>query len=333
VTSEALLAVVLVTALFFAWTNGVHDAANAVATPLSTRVLTPRVALGLAAVLNVLGAMLGEGVARTIGIRLLTPPTDHPGLGIVLSGLVGAIAWNLFTLQRGVPSSSSHALVGGLAGAALAASTTVDGAVLFTHVLVPMVFSPVVGFFGAWLLMALLFRVFRDATYRRAIRRFRIAQAVSASAMALGHGLQDGQKTMGVMMLALFAAERDVDGSVPVWVRLSAAMALGLGTYAGGWRIIRTLGRRVVHVDPVTGFAAETVASGLLYTTAYVFNVPVSSTHTVTASIAGAGTSLTGLRAVRWRVLRPIVAAWVVTLPAAGAVSAGCYLLGTLLAG
>lgn len=326
------LLVVLTTALLFAWTNGVHDAANAVATSVSTRALTPRVALALAAVLNVVGAMLGQGIARTVGTRILTPPLDNPGLGVVMAGLVGAIVWNLVTLWRGVPSSSSHALIGGLAGAGLAASAALDGRVLITHVVLPMLVSPLVGCLLAWLLMALLYRAFRDAIYGRAIHRFRTAQTVSASAMALGHGLQDGQKTMGVMVLALVASGHGSAGTVPWWVRVTAALALGLGTYAGGWRIIRTLGRRMVHVDPVTGFASATVASGMLYTAAYMFNAPVSSTHTITASIAGAGASVTGVRALRWRVVRPIIMAWMVTLPAAGAVAAAVYGLAVLLA-
>lgn len=244
---------------------------------------------------------------------------------VVLGGLIGAIAWNLATWWFGLPSSSSQALIGGLAGAGLAAAATIDVDVLVSKVLLPLVLSPVAGFALAYFFMAGLHLAFRSAAYGRTLRPFRLAQTLSASAMALGHGLQDGQKTMGVMVLALVAAGRlDGDG-VPAWVRVSAAFALGLGTLAGGWRIMRTLGRRVVHVDPVTGFAAETVASSLLYVSAYVFTAPISSTHAITASIAGAGTANGGLGAVRWRVLRPIVAAWAVTLPVTTALGALGY--------
>jgi len=334
VSAEAvLLAVVLLTVLTLAVVNGVHDAANAVATSLSTRALTSRVGLGLVAVLNVLGALLGDGVARTVGSRLLAVPVAGPGLGLVLSALLGALAWDLFTWWRGLPSSAAHALLGGFTGAGLVAAVTGHVEVLLTQVLLPMLLSPLVAILLAWLLMAALYRLFRDATYGRAIGRFRIAQTVSASAMALGHGLQDGQKIMGVTVLALAAAGEGSPGTVPLWVRIAVAAALGVGTYIGGWRLIRTLGWRIVHVDPVTGFTAETVSSGLLYTSAYVFDAPVSSTHTITASVAGAGASVTGLRAVRWRVLRPILTAWVVTVPAAGIVAAACYLLGTLVTG
>jgi PiT family inorganic phosphate transporter len=321
-----LLAVVIGLALVFAWTNGFHDASNAVATSLATRSLTPRVALLLAAVLNLIGALLGEGLARLIGTQILTPPLDSPGLTVVLAALLSAIAWNLLTWWRGVPSSSSHALLGGLAGAGFAASAEIHANVLLTKVVAPLVLSPLIGFVAAWLLMALLHWLFRHAAYGHTVRRFRMGQTVSASAMALGHGLQDGQKTMGVMVLALVAAGSSTGDAVPRWVQISSAVFLALGTWAGGWRIIRTLSRRVVHVEPVTGFAAETVASGLLYTTAYVFNTPVSSTHTIVASIAGAGTANAGWRGLRWRVLRPIMFAWAGTLPATAAIAAVLFL-------
>jgi len=326
-SSTLLLAVVMVTALAFAWTNGFHDASQAVATPLATRSLTPRVALPLAAVLNFIGALLGQGLAQVIGTQLLTPPVDSPGLTLVLAALLAAIAWNLATWWRGLPSSSSQALIGGLAGAGLAASAVIDTQVLRIKVILPLLLSPLVGYFLAWLLMAALNWMFREAAYGHTVRGFRLGQTISASAMALGHGLQDAQKTMGVMVIALIAAGRQSGDAVPMWIQLSVAVFLALGTWAGGWRIIRTLSRRVVHIEPVSGFAAETVASSLLYVTAYMFNTPISSTYALTASIAGAGTATSGLRGLRWRVLRPIIIAWAITLPATALLAAGLFWL------
>ncbi|MBI4942987.1 MAG: inorganic phosphate transporter [Actinobacteria bacterium] len=326
---DALLVVVVVLALAFAWMNGFHDASNAVATSLSSATLTARVALPLAGALNVVGALLGVGVAQTIGTRLVDVPVSSPGLGLVAAALVAAFGWNVVTWSLGLPSSSSHALIGGLSGGALAAGGAVQWGVVRDLVLVPMVLSPVVGFALAWLLMAAIIRSVREVTYGTARRRFKIAQTVSASAVALGHGLQDGQKTMGVIVIALAAGGRAVDG-VPLWVRVAAAVALGAGTVVGGGRIIRTLGRRVVPVDPVSGFAAESVSAVVLAGTA-VFQAPVSSTHTVTASIMGAG-STRGRREIRWAVVRRILLAWVLTPFATALGAAVLYMAGDLVA-
>lgn len=322
---SALLIGAVVLALAFAWTNGFHDTANAVATSLATGALTPRVALAMAAVLNGVGSLLGIGLAVLVGRQLIEFPVDQPGLGLVLAALLAAISWNLVTWALGLPSSSSHALIGALAGAGLAAEVRVDWSLMGSRVLVPMLASPVAGFAGAWLLTACLLVVFRSARHTAAVRGFRLAQTVSASAMALGHGLQDGQKTMGVIVLALAAGgvQSDEDG-VPVWVRLSAAAAIAGGTAAGGRRIIRTLAHRVAPIDPVTGFAAEAVAAGVLYVTAGVLHAPVSSTHAVTAAISGAG-STRGARRVRWRTVRLIALAWVLTPLASAAAGALLY--------
>ncbi|WP_088318510.1 inorganic phosphate transporter [Kineosporia sp. R_H_3] len=326
---DTLLVVVVVLALAFAWMNGFHDASNAVATSLSSATLTARVALPLAGALNVVGALLGVGVAQTIGTRLVDVPVSSPGLGLVAAALVAAFGWNVVTWSLGLPSSSSHALIGGLTGGALAAGGAVQWGVVRDLVLVPMVLSPVVGFALAWLLMAAIIRSVREVTYGTARRRFKIAQTVSASAVALGHGLQDGQKTMGVIVIALAAGGHAVDG-VPLWVRVAAAVALGAGTVVGGGRIIRTLGRRVVPVDPVSGFAAESVSAVVLAGTA-VFQAPVSSTHTVTASIMGAG-STRGRREIRWAVVRRILLAWVLTPFATALGAAVLYTAGGLVA-
>ena len=324
-TSVALVVIVVV-ALAFDYTNGFHDAANAIAVAVSTKALTPRVALALAAVMNLVGALLSTEVATTVGEGIIDPPTGGGGLEIVFAALVGAIVWNLVTWYFGLPSSSSHALIGGLVGAAVAAAHTVKWTGVLEKVVVPMVVSPLVGFGLGYLCMLALLWSFRRANVTRANRGFRYAQVVSSATMALGHGLQDAQKTMGIITLALFTAGEIDDFEVPLWVVLAAAGSISAGTYAGGFRIMRTLGRRIIQLTPAGGFAAQTVASGILIATATVFAVPVSTTHVTTASIMGVGATRR-LSAVRWGVAGNIVVAWVVTLPAAGAVAAVAYLL------
>ncbi|WP_425555700.1 inorganic phosphate transporter [Georgenia halophila] len=321
-----LVVVVVTIALVFDFTNGFHDAANAIATSVSTRALTPRAAVVLAAAMNLLGALLGTGVAETIGSGIITPPDGAHGLGVVLAGLIGAVVWNLVTWRLGLPSSSSHALIGGLLGAGVASATDVHWTVIAERVAIPMVASPLVGFVLAYGLMVGVLWLFRASPFHRTMRRFRLLQTVSASAMALGHGLQDAQKTMGVIVLALVAGGFHEGSSIPLWVKLAAAVVISAGTYAGGWRIMRTLGRRVIELDPARGFVAETVAASVLYTTAYLFHAPISTTHTITSAIMGVG-STRRLSAVRWGVAGNIVAAWVLTIPAAAAVAAGLYLV------
>jgi len=320
----AIVIAVVVVALVFDYTNGFHDAANAIATSVSTRALTPRVALGMAAVMNFIGAFLGQEVAKTVS-SVITIPDDVHGLVIVMGGLIGAIAWNMITWYFGLPSSSSHALIGGLVGAAIASGSTVQWTVIVDKVVIPMVASPLFGFAAAFGLMLAIMWLFRHRNPHRTFRGFRIAQTISAAAMALGHGLQDAQKTMGVIFLALLTGGYVAAGDpLPMWVILAAAAAISLGTWSGGWRIMRTLGRRIIHLDPARGFAAETVAAGVLYTTAFVFHAPISTTHTITSAIMGAGATKR-FSAVRWGVARSIVAAWVLTFPMAGAVAAVCY--------
>jgi PiT family inorganic phosphate transporter len=320
----ALVILVVAVALAFDYTNGFHDAANAIATSVSTGALTPRVALAMAAVFNLIGALLGEAVAKTIGSGIVSVPEGHHGLVVVLAGLLGAITWNLVTWWFGLPSSSSHALIGGLTGAGVASATTVHWSVIWDKVVIPMIASPLVGFLLAYFFMVALLWIFRNGQPGRINRRFRRAQTVSAAAMALGHGLQDAQKTMGVIVLALVAGGYHTGTDIPLWVKLSAAAAISAGTYAGGWRIMRTLGRRVIELDAPRGFAAETCAAGVLYTTAFVFAAPVSTTHTITSSIMGVGATKR-LSAVRWGVAQRIAVAWVLTIPMAAAVAALCY--------
>jgi inorganic phosphate transporter, PiT family len=324
--------IVIVTALAFDYTNGFHDAANAIATSVSTRALTPRVALLLAAVMNLLGAFLGTGVAKTVGAGIIEAPSGTSGLVVVFRALLGAIAWNLTTWYFGLPSSSSHALIGGLVGAALASAGTVLWSGVVDSVLIPMVVSPLVGFTLAYLLMVAILWIFRHAAPGVLTRRFRLAQTVSAAGMALGHGLQDAQKTMGVIVLALVTVGYQDTYEIPWWVILLAAGALSAGTYAGGWRIMRTLGRRVIELDPPRGFAAETTAASVLYVTAFVFHAPISTTQTITSAIMGVGATRR-LSAVRWGVAGNILWAWVLTIPMAALAAAICYLVVHVLVG
>jgi PiT family inorganic phosphate transporter len=319
----ATIIAVIVIALVFDYTNGFHDAANAIATSVSTRALTPRVALLLAAVMNFVGAFLGTKVAKTV-FSVLEPPDGEHALVVVLAALIGAITWNLLTWYVGLPSSSSHALIGGLVGAGLAGGVAVQWASVVDKVVIPMLLSPVVGGLAAFALMLTILWLFRKKKPHPVNRGFRLAQTVSASAMALGHGLQDAQKTMGVIVLALVVGGYQDDFDIPWWVVVLSAAAISLGTYSGGWRIMRTLGRRIIHIDPPAGFAAETVAASVLYTTAYVFEAPISTTQTITGSIMGAG-AVRGHKAVRWLVARNILIAWVLTIPASGLVAAVVY--------
>ncbi|REE96603.1 inorganic phosphate transporter [Thermomonospora umbrina] len=320
----AVLVLVVVVALVFDYTNGFHDAANAIATSVSTRALTPRAALLMAAVMNLLGALLGVEVAKTVS-EVITPPTGLHGLTVVAAGVLGAITWNLITWYFGLPSSSSHALIGGVVGAGLASASSVSWDKVVDKVAIPMVVSPVVGFCLAYLVMVALLWTFRRANPRKVGRRFRIAQSLSAASMALGHGLQDAQKTMGIIVLALITTGHQTeDDGVPLWVILACATVLSLGTYAGGWRIMRTLGRKVIELDPPKGFAAEATASTILYAAAYIWHAPISTTHTITSCIMGVGATKR-LSAVRWGVAGNIMMAWVLTMPMAGLVAAVVY--------
>ncbi|MGB8021252.1 MAG: inorganic phosphate transporter [Candidatus Nanopelagicales bacterium] len=323
-----LTVIVIMVALGFDFTNGFHDAANAIATSVGTRALTPRTALLMAAVCNFIGAFLGQEVAKTVQ-SITSPAPGYAGLALIASALLGAIAWNLTTWRFGMPSSSSHALIGGLVGASLAAGTIVKWSTVWDKVIIPMVTSPVVGLIGAFLVMRLIATLFADANPKSVAGGFRHAQVGSAAAMALGHGLQDAQKTMGVIVLILVTMGYlpvDTD-TIPTWVVAASAGAISLGTAAGGKRIMRTLGRRVIDLDPARGFAAESVASGILYTTAFALAAPVSTTQVITGAILGAGAEKRRT-AVRWNVGVRILYAWLLTLPAAALVA---WLLGQLL--
>ena len=319
---DLTLVSIVVLALFFDFTNGFHDTANAVATSVSTRALTPRTAVLLASVLNFVGAFASFAVAATIAKGIVNP--DAITLSVILAGLVGAITWNLITWFLGLPSSSSHALIGGVAGSAIAASglDVIQWSGIWDKVVLPGIFSPTIGFVIALVLMLAIIWVIRRRSPTRVNRVFRRAQVVSGSFVAFTHGTNDAQKTMGIIALALVVSghlDADFDRP-PTWVIVSAALAMALGTYAGGWRIIRTMGTRIAKIDPPQGFAAQTACASMLWTTAH-YGFPVSTTQTITGSVMGAGASR-GLLAVRWGIAGNIAVAWILTLPAAGLVGA-----------
>jgi len=320
----ASLVVVLVLAVVFDYINGFHDTANAIATSVATRALRPQHAILMAAAFNFIGAFAGTAVAKTIGAGLVQETTTSQA--VVMAALLGAIAWNLLTWRLGIPSSSSHALIGSLLGATILAAGT--GAVkwdgVVSKVLVPLVSSPILGFIIAFWLMIALYWTFRRARRRPMTRGFRRLQVLSAGYMAFAHGSNDAQKTMGIVTLALFSAGVIPTVDVPVWVIVVAASAISLGTAVGGWRIMRTMGRKVVELEPIHGFAAETTAATVLLVTAHL-GMPVSTTHVISSAIMGVGSSK-GPRGVRWGVARTILLAWVVTIPAtalAGALAWG----------
>lgn len=328
--SAELIAViaVIVIALAFDYTNGFHDAANAIATSVSTRALTPRVALAMAAVGNFIGAHIGTKVAATVGSGLVDLPTGVPSLGVVFAGVLGAICWNLVTWYFGLPSSSSHALFGGLVGATIfAAGGDVQWSNITEKILLPMVLSPIVGFVLGFAAMIAVLWIFRGGHPARLNRGFRHAQTISAAAMSIGHGMQDAAKTIGVVVLALHVGGWQSDArTIPEWSIWASAAVLAAGTYSGGWRIIRTLGRKIIDLRPPEGFAAETVASGVLYFNALVLGAPISTTHTITSAIMGVGATKR-LSAVRWNVAGNIVLGWVITFPAAATIACLLYLV------
>ena len=322
--TSALL-VIFGLAVLFDYINGFHDTANAIATSVSTRALKPQWAIAMSAAANFGGALTGTAVAKTIGSGLIAPQSE--GSAVVAAALVGAIVWNLITWRFGIPSSSSHALIGGLLGASAAGvgfgAWQMEG--LKWKVLFPLVTSPIVGFLLAMGLMILIFNLFRRAHPKTMNDRFRRLQVLSAAFMAFSHGSNDAQKTMGVMTLALVTAGVIPEFKVPLWVILLAASAISLGTAAGGWRIIRTMGTKVVKLDPVHGFAAETTAAAIILG-ASSLGMPVSTTHVISSAILGAGSS-DRFNAVHWGVARNIGVAWVLTLPAAGITAALAYLV------
>jgi inorganic phosphate transporter, PiT family len=329
---ELTLVAVVIVALFFDFTNGFHDTANSIATSVSTRALSPRTAVISAAVLNFAGAFVSLEVAATIAKGILVP--DAITLDIVLAGLVGAITWNLVTWYLGLPSSSSHALIGGVLGSAISAAgfDVVQWGGIREKVLIPSLVAPFAGFVAAAILMVGITWLIRRRAPGIINRVFRRLQLVSGGFVAFTHGTNDAQKTMGIIALALVAGGHLEEGAdPPMWVIVSAAIAMAAGTYAGGWRIIKTLGTRIAKLDPPQGFAAQTACAGILWTTAH-YGFPVSTTHTISGSVMGAGATRR-LSAVRWGVAGSILVAWVMTIPCAALVGAAMELVTRLPAG
>jgi PiT family inorganic phosphate transporter len=327
---DLVLLIVVATALAFDFTNGFHDTANAVATSISTRALSPRPAVALAAILNFAGAFISLEVAATIASGIVDADLITPT--IVFAGLIGAIAWNLATWYFGLPSSSSHALIGGVVGSAFAAegSKAVYGSGIVDKVVVPALVAPLLAFLVGGLAILIAYRIVGRQRPGPVVRGFRLGQILSASMLSLSHGTNDAQKTMGVIMLALIAnGSLAADADTPVWVIVSAASAIALGTYAGGWRIIRTMGSRIIKMDPAQGFTAQGVGATVILAASHA-GFPLSTTHVISGAIMGTGAAKR-VSAVRWGVAGNIAAAWVLTLPAAAVVGAITYAVVALL--
>ncbi|MBI5357340.1 inorganic phosphate transporter [Candidatus Saccharibacteria bacterium] len=328
---EELLIIIVVLALFFDFTNGFHDTANAIATSVSTKALPPKVAVIWAAILNFLGAFVSLKVAATVAKGVVA--TQFVTLEVVLAGIVGAIIWNLFTWRIGMPTSSSHALIGGVAGAAIAGfgMEAIKWQGLQQKVIIPSLVAPFLGLLIALLIMLFISRLTRGKNEEKTESIFRRLQVASASFVAFTHGTNDAQKTMGIIALALIAANPGREFDVPIWVIFSSALFMALGTYVGGWRIIKTLGERIVDLKPKQGFAAETATASILWTTAH-FGFPVSTTHTISSSIVGSGIARKPSK-INWKIVRSILIAWLFTLPCAALVGASMKYITDLPAG
>jgi PiT family inorganic phosphate transporter len=322
--SQTLIWITVVVALGFDFTNGFHDTANAVATSVSTRALTPRMAVAVAAVANLAGAFVTTAVAKTIGKDIVA--SDIITTRTVLAALLGAIAWNLLTWWLGLPSSSSHALIGGLVGAALVQSGS-NGVLwhgLAHRVVIPALFAPAIAFAAAFLVLLAIYWSLSWLNPGLANRGFRLGQLASGTWVAFTHGANDAQKTMGVIALALLAGGEIDHFYIPTWVKVAAGLAIAAGTYVGGWRIMRTLGQRVFSMEPESGFAAQVSAGATIYA-ATKYGYPLSTTHVISGAVMGAGATKR-LSAVRWGIAGTIVSAWILTLPAAALVAALFYL-------
>lgn len=337
VTAELLiLGIVIATALAFDFTNGFHDTGNAMAPSIATGALKPKTAVALSAVLNLVGAFLSVAVAATVakGIVSLDAVQGQALLIIVFAGLVGGILWNLLTWLLGMPSSSSHALFGGLIGAAIAALGTsgVEWGGVLGRVVLPAVLAPVIAGLVSTVGTRLIYRSTRTMDRDERTRGFRIGQIVTASLISLAHGTNDAQKTMGVIFLALVAAEQlDQDAKMPFWVKAACAIAIAVGTYLGGWRIIRTMGKGLTEIESPQGLSADSASAAIILTSSHL-GLPLSTTHVATGSILGAGLGRKGA-VVRWSVAGRMLIAWVVTLPAAAVVGAACWALAHAVGG
>ena len=328
--SDFLLVIVVAAALAFDFTNGFHDTANVVASTISTRALSPRTAVAIASILNFAGAFISLKVAATIATGIID--TGKVTEAIAFAGLLGAITWNLMTWYYGLPSSSSHALIGGVVGAMIASGAHgVKWQGVASKVVVPALIAPVLAFCVAGLSIFVVYRLVGHRRPGLVSRGFRLGQVVSGSMLSLAHGTNDAQKTMGVIALALVAhgSLSAQHFQVPTWVVVCAASAIALGTYAGGWRIIRTVGTRIIRMDSAQGFSSQGAGAAVILASSH-FGYPLSSTHVISGGVMGAGAA-TKLSAVRWGVAGNIAVAWMLTLPAAGAFGAGAYWLQDVL--
>jgi PiT family inorganic phosphate transporter len=327
---DLVLVIVVATALAFDFTNGFHDTANAIATIVSTRAMPPRAAVLMASVLNFAGAFISLEVAATVATGIVDQ--NAVTLTVVFAGLVGAIAWNLATWWLGLPSSSSHALIGGIVGATFVAegSSAIDGEGILSKVLVPALIAPVLAFVVAGICIVIAYRVAGRLRPGPVNRGFRHGQLISGSLLSLAHGTNDAQKTMGIITLALIAGGHlSPDAGVPDWVVVAAAAAISAGTYAGGWRIIRTMGTRIIKMDPAQGFAAQSSGASVILAASH-FGFPLSTTHVISGAVMGAGAAKR-VSAVRWGVAGNIALAWALTLPAAALVGGGVYAIAHLM--
>ncbi|GBF73624.1 inorganic phosphate transporter [Paenibacillus sp. 598K] len=308
------MCLVVFLALAFDFINGFHDTANAIATSVSTRALSPRVAILMAAIMNFVGALTFTGVAKTIGGSIADPTQLAHGEQIVIAALLAAIAWNLVTWWFGIPSSSSHALIGALAGAVIGAEGLAGiNASGFTSIVQALVFSPLIAFTLGFILMSVLKKVFANRSPHQVNKGFRASQVVTAAFQAFTHGTNDAQKAMGIITFALVAAQLQDTDDVQLWVKISAALAMALGTSIGGWKIIKTMGTKIFKIEPINGFAAD-MGSALVILTATLSHFPVSTTHTITSSLLGVG-SAKRFSSVKWSMAGRIVMSWLITIP------------------
>lgn len=308
------ITVIVVLALSFDFINGFHDTANTIATSISTKALPPRLAILFSASMNLLGAMAFTGVAKTIGGKIADPLVLENDMPIVAAALLAAISWNLITWYFGIPSSSSHALIGSLAGAVI----TAEGILAvnyagFITILEALIFSPLIAFFTGYIIMTLIKTIFKNSNPGKMNRNFRTLQVFTAAWQAFSHGTNDAQKSMGIITFALVAGGFQPTLDVPGWVKVSCAMAMALGTSVGGWRIIKTIGTRIIKLDPTSGFASD-FSSATIIILATLFKLPVSTTHVISSSIMGVG-SARRFSSVRWSTAQQMVVAWLITLP------------------
>ncbi|MFC3802220.1 anion permease [Cohnella sp. GCM10012308] len=319
-----LVVIIVILALGFDFINGFHDTANAIATSVSTRALKPRVAILLAAVMNLVGALLYTGVAKTIGGKVTDPFKLEHGLTVVIATLIAAIIWNLITWWKGIPSSSSHALIGALAGAAVTSEgwsgINVGG---FSTIVLGLLISPIIAFVLGYIIMFLLKHLFARTSPHQVNKGFRTGQILTAALQSFTHGTNDAQKAMGIITLALVSAGWQDHLEVPLWVKISAALAMALGTSVGGWKIIKTMGTKIFKIEPINGFSADAASAAVIFT-ATLTHLPVSTTHAITSSILGVGAAKR-FSSVRWDMAGRIIMTWIITIPISALIAAAIY--------